>query len=110
MKISILATTLLIGLGSVGTNQSAQAAPIKLDTLSFAAPAQATAPSNDLLVQIRDDRDNLASDGNEDYRSWSHRRYLEQKRRENIAKSKTPLRRAPPVRGLGSTIKIGSIF
>ena len=78
MKISSLTISLLIGFGTFGTDQSAQAAPINPDTLSFTAAAQATAPSNDLLVHVRHDRDNLASDGTEDSRSWSHRRYLEQ--------------------------------
>lgn len=82
MKTSILATTLLIGLGSFGTGQSVQAAPINLTTLTFAtqtaAPAQAA--SSNLLIRVVDDRDNLASDGNRDFRSFSQRRRLDRER------------------------------
>ena len=63
MKASIMVTSLLFGIAAAGTSLTAQAAPLGLSNLGFEAPSQAAVASNDLLIRISDDRNNLASDG-----------------------------------------------
>lgn len=90
MKISILATTLLIGLGNLGTDQSVQAAPIKLSTLSFAS--QTTAPAektpSDLLVPVFDRRGGdihlFALDGFRSFRNPGPRARKELQKRRRV--------------------------
>lgn len=88
MKTSILTAALLIGLASVGTSQSANAAPINLTTLTFATQAAApveTASSN-LLIRVVDDRNNLASDGYRNVRSFSQRRAERERQARRLAR------------------------
>lgn len=91
MKTSILTAALLIGLASVGTSQSANAAPINLTTLTFATQAAApveTASSN-LLIRVVDDRNNLASDGYRNVRSFSQRRAERERQARRLARKQS---------------------